>query len=703
MTGLFWISVALFGAVICALPVMVPAPRWRVAVWPALAVANGIQCTMGVAGLTSGRTSLIADWPGVGIFGAWRFAVDPLGSLLFVLLGLIGAAAAIYATGHARLGQPGTGLPISGVVAAQFLFTSFLLTAQNGLPLLIAWEAMSLCAYAYVLVNHGARRTRHAAWVTLIASEFGFLLLVAAFVIAAAPDGSLALDSVRAALAQRPETVRTVIFMLALFGFGVKSGVLPMQFWMPGAYDAAPSHLNAILAGALLNLGLFGILRVYAFTAPLPVPLGVAVVGLGAAGVFTGALYAVFASRIRRLLAYSSIENIGFMLIALGLTVSFDKTGTFLFAEVALTALLVQMVSHALAKALCFLSMGEVTRRTGLADLDQLGGMWNSFPGLAVALLVGALTLAATAPFSGFVSEWLLFQSMFQVYRNMNGVEQMLIAIFGALAAIGAAMAFTTFLRLFSFTFAGKARRGDVQARAGTETRSFAALFGVWILAGGSALYGFFPTSWLSGLNRVAGSLPPFHDVWADMAPDVFLHPAANHLLVSLGGSLFSFLPMPGAAVQPGVGVAIIAPTYVLWWFLIFAALAWVVARIMRRGPYRWRTVEAWMGGRKLAAPEAQYTSTAFANPFRMYWASLIGFRIRRQITAGNMNVPVRVAVDTRVQSWLEHDIYRPVLRVLRKTLARIRHIQHGYLWGYLTVMLAALVILLIWAVLAST
>ena len=701
MNALFWTSVGLLAAVICALPAAARARKLRGALWTALAAANLLQFLFGLAGLAAGRILPLADLPGVGPFGAWRFAADPLGSLLFVILGLIGAAAAVYAAGHARFRQPGTGLTFIGIVAAQYLFTSFLLTAQNGLPLLIAWEAMSLCAYAYVLVHHRERRVRQAAFVTLVASEFGFLLLVAAFVAAAAPGGSLALGQMQAALAQRPEAVRTAIFLLGLFGFGVKSGVLPMQLWMPSAYDAAPPHLNAILAGALLNLGLFGILRVYALTAPLPVPLGVAVVGLGAAGVFSGALFAVTAVRVRRVLAYSSIENVGFMVIALGLAISFGQTGALLFAGVALTALMVQMVSHALAKALCFLSMGEVSRRSDTADLDRLGGMWRTFPGAAAAFLVGALTLAAAAPFSGFVSEWLIFQAMFQAYRGLTGLEQAFIAVFGALAAIGAALAFTTFLRLFAFAFTGRARDEAALARAVRERASAVAVAGTWLLAAASAIYGFFPTAWLDGLNRAAALLPPHARVFRAMVPDVFLHPAANALLVSLGGTLFSFLPLPGAAVEPGAGVAIISPTYVLWWFLVFAACAFAVARALRRSPYRRRRVRAWMGGRALAAADAQYTAAAYANPYRMYWASLLRFRVRRLTVSGDANLPLSIAVDAQVSPWLRHDIYRPALRRARRVLTRIHHIQHGYLWGYLAVMLAALVVLLAWASLA--
>ncbi len=701
MIALFWTTVLMF---LVAPPIAVATAKLRnigFFIWIYLAIACFGQFVFGLVGLVAGATLPIVSIPGIGFFGAWTFAADPLSDLLFVILGLIGTASFIYAGGHARMKRPGTSYVLVSVVAAQYVFISFLLTAQNGLPLLITWEAMSLCAYAYVLVNHRHRKVRYAAFTTLVVSELGFLLLVAAFVLAATPGGSLELLQMHAFLTERPESIRAIIFLLALFGFGVKSGVVPMQLWMPAAYDATPPHLNAILAGALLNLGLFGILRVYSFTFPLPEALGIAVVGLGAAGVFAGALYAVFEGRIRRILAFSSIENVGFMIIAIGLAISFSRAGATRLAEVAMTALFVQMISHALAKSLCFLTAGEISRRTGRVKLDRLGGLWRVFPASSLAFLVGSLTLAAVAPFSGFVSEWLILQSLLQAYQRLSGFEQAILALFGAVAALGAAMAFTAFLRLIVFMFSGKARSEDVTRRASRIRASRTAGIGMGALAVLSALYGFFPTTVLGALSTVAANLPPYRNVFPSIVPAVFQQPALNQPLVSLGGQLFSFLPMPGAIVEPGAGVAAISPTYVLWWFVVFALLAFLVSRALRRGPYRKRHTLPWLGGRATEAQHAQYTATAYANPYRMYWASLLHFKIRRRSTVGDATLPLQVEVTTRVRPLLESDVYQPLLRRSRKFVSRgLRWIQHGHLWAYLAFMLLVLLLFVVWALL---
>ena len=703
MIALFWTTVLLF---LIVPPIAVAAAKWRnsgLAIWIFLAIVCFGQAVFGLSALLANRTIQVATTPGIGIFGAWTFAADPLGDLLFIIMGLIGAASFLYAGGHARLKRAGTSYVLQSVVAAQYVFISFLLTAQNGLPLLIAWEAMSLCAYAYVLVNHRQKRVRRAAFVTLVASEFGFLLLVAAFVLAATPGGSLEMIQMHAELVHRAESIRAVIFLLALFGFGVKSGVAPMQFWMPEAYDATPPHLNAVLAGALLNLGLFGILRVYSFTFPLPEALGVAVVGLGVAGVFFGALYAVFEKRIRRILAFSSIENVGFMIVAIGLVLSFSRAGSTRLAAVAMTALFVQMLSHAFAKSLCFLAAGEISRRTGQHELDGLGGLWRVFPASSAAFLVGALTLAGVAPFSGFVAEWLVFQSLLQTYQGLTGFEQAILALFGAVAAVGAALAFTVFLRLIAFMFSGRARSDDVAKRISQARASKAAGAGVGLLAALSAIYGFFPTAFLGTLSRVVAHLPPYSNVFANIVPDVFQHPAANQPLVALGGQLFAFLPMQGAIVEPGSGVAAISTTYLLWWFIVFGVLALLLARLMRRAPYRGRPAPSWLGGRATEPRQAQYTAAAYANPYRMYWSSLLHFQVHRRLTQGDATLPLQVEVSADVRPLLESDIYRPMIRRARRFLNRgLRWIQHGYLWAYLALMLLVLVIFLISALLLN-
>ncbi len=694
MNTLFWSSVLLFTVV--PIPVLCSVRRHSTrAAWYLITIGCLLQTVLGLWSLVLKSAVPIVTIPGVPPFGAWTFAIDSLGGLILLLLGVIGIAASLYASEAAKTKTLGTGPIIVSIVALQYVFTSFLAVATHAIPLLIAWEGMSLSAYGYILSNHKHLRVRRAAFVTLAVSELGFLALVLAFIAAAPSSGLLTFQALHNTLLNQPVLVRETVFGLALFGFGVKCGILPMQMWMPQAYHVTPPHLNAILAGGLLNLGLFGIIRIYELIGTLPSGWGVFLILIGALAVFLGALYAVIEKQMNMILAYSSIENVGFMLIGLGLAISFQTTGAPLFAGIAMSAMFIQMVSHALAKSLCFLTVGEIHRRTGITNIDGLGGLFKRMPGVAVGLLIGCLTLAAVAPFSGFTAEWLTLQSMLQVYRTLPGLQQLLIVVAGALAATGAAMALTAFLRLFAFTFTGRAR-SHLPLRL-EELQKLRTSLGYGILAVFSASFGFFPTSFLGALQHVVNFLVPNGNQFSQLVPDIMGDPSSNSTLVNLGGRLFSFLPMHGAVIQPGAGVSSIAPTYLLWWFIVFGGIAYLLKKVIGRKPYHNRVVREWTGG-SLYDASSQYTASAYANPHRMLWKAILLFRLKRTIVKGNTSVPLEISVHTSTKPWLHHSIYSRIMTRLRKPVGYIVHIQHGYLWGYITVMLLAILSLLIWA-----
>ncbi len=698
MRDFYWISVAWFLIPLALFPWFRRERALRPLRWAALAIGSLLQTALGIWALSDSSRLVVAKFPSVPFFGTWLFRMDPLTSLLFALLGLIGLASSIYAIGLSRNRALGTGWMSASAVALQFMFTSFLLTSQDAVALLVAWEGMSLCAYAFVAINHGLIRVRRAAFTTLVASEIGFLALVIAVVMAAPVSGGFTFAQLHASLVHHPESLRCVVLVLGLVGFGVKSGILPMQMWMPGAYDAAPAHMSAILAGGLLNLGIFGILRTLEWVGALPSPWGVALVCVGALAVFLGSLYAVMERRLGRLLAYSSIENVGFMIIGIGLSIAFRATGAAAFASVALMAMLAQMISHALAKALCFLATGEVERRTKKADLSALGGLYRDMPVAAITLLVGSLTLAAVAPFSGFTAEWLTLQSMLQVYRTLTPVEQMVVIGAGALTAIGSALAFTAFLRLFVFLFTGKPRRAAVTLRVRQNTSGKLTNLAIIGLGSVSALYGFVPTAVFNWIGKVVAEIVPSTNAISQTNPDVFGRPAAFSSTVALGGDLFSFAPVRSFIVQPAAGVSSIAPTYLMGWFLLFSVLAFGLSKGLRRSRFGSRTVPSWVGGRSLDVSETQYNAPGYSNVYRMFFRSLLRFRVSTAVMEGAPDVPTEVSVNVRATKWLYSAIYRSWVKRVRKRLDGVRHIQHGLLWGYLSAMVLTLVLLLLFA-----
>lgn len=700
MLELFWISLGVFALVIVVSAVRPLRALLDGTIWLGIGIGSLLQALLGVVGLATHHAVPVFSFPAVPVLGIWSFQVDPLSSLLFLILGSIGVASTLMAMEHARHHGTGTSAGMAAIVSVQFIFTSFLLTAQNALPLLIGWEAMSICAYAYVLVQHQRRPVRRAAYVTMLVSEIGFLLLVLATILATPHGGPFDFHQIAVHLHSAPAGLRDTVFLLALAGFGAKSGVLPMQLWMPDAYDATPPHLSAILAGGLLNLGLFGILRVTSITGPLSDWVSLLVIWLGVSALFAGALFAVIESKMRRLLAYSSIENVGLMLISLGVATAFSTHHNAQFANVAMMALFVQMVSHALAKSLAFLAVGEIGRRFGSTELDRLGGLFRHMPGVGISFLIASLTLAAVAPFSGFASEWLTLQGMLQVYRTLPGPQQVLVATAGMFAAAGAAMAATTFLKVFAFSMTGRNRTVDPVLNTASHRTSAWGGVSLGLLSVLSVFYGWFPTTVMTWLQQAVTSVLPSVGSLTNIVPTVFHSPISNPTMVSLGAGGFHFFPAPGFVIQPGDFVATIAPTYVLFWFIVFSLVALGLSRLPLRRAYATRTAPAWLGGRERRAAISQYTSSAYANPYRMFWSGLIGYRLTRQLESGTTVVPNAWRLDRRTTRWLSVDhMFIPSRRLLR-VLAKVRYWQHGYLWGYLLTMLAAVLALLAVAVL---
>lgn len=691
---LFWMSLVSFTAIIILAAIRPVQRQLDGKLWLGVFLGAVLQAMLGMLGLVTHHAPLLFAFPPSPVLGTWAFRADALSSLLFLLLGCIGAASSLMAVEHAKRHGAGTGAGMTAVVSVQFVFTSFLLTAQNFFPLLIAWEAMSLCAYAYILVLHHRRAVRRAAYITLLISEVGFLMLVLAAILATTRTDAFDFVQVTAHLRTASAGLRDTVFLLALFGFGAKSGILPMQLWMPDAYDAAPAHLNAILAGGLLNLGLFGVLRVTAMTGALSVWVSLVVLWLGVLALFAGALFAVIESRLRRLLAYSSIENVGLMVISLGVATVFAAHHNALFANVAMMAVFVQMVSHALAKALAFLTVGEVGRRFGSTDLERLGGLFQIMPGVGLALLIASLTLATVAPFSGFASEWLTFQGMLQVYRSLSGPQEVLVAVAGMFAAAGAALAMTAFLKVFVFAMTGRSRTSPALSE-GPHRTSFWGGASLSLLGVLSLAYGWFPTSVMSGFQQVIGDVLSSTGPLRNIVPTVFHSPVSNPTMVSLGAGGLGFFPAPGFVIQPGEFVATIAPTYILFWFVVFVLLALGISRLPLRKAYATRTAPAWLGGREHRAVASEYTSSAYANPYRMFWSRLIGSRINRQLVSGTADVPRQWQLHRKTRQWLGAEHWFIPTRAFIQLTAKVRYWQHGYLWGYLVTILGAVLVML--------
>lgn len=697
MTLLFWTITFCFLATRLLWAVWLKRKGQTVA-WSLLALFCLTDVVIGTRCLLSGNAVSLGTWGQIIPFGRWSWQLDEIGAFFFTLLGVIGFLVAVYNVANATKYGNGTGTWALVSVAVQYFFTNILLVSYNALPMLIAWEGMSTTAFCYVLTNHLDNKVRKSAFLTIVFSEIGFLALVIALLLPGHIGLSMSFGDIAAHLQACTPGIRLAVVILAFLGFGVKSGFLPVQFWLPRAYLVVPGYLGALLAGSLVNLGVFGIMRVYFnwFGGQIPDGVAVTMLLLGGTGVFLGALYATILRNLKHILGYSSIENTGFMLLGMGLVILFNNHGLPQFAVLAFTAILILMVSHGLAKSLAFLDVGEIENMTGTTNLDELGGLSRKMPVIERTFLIACLSLATVAPFSGFTAEWLGLQSVFQIYRIIPTMEKAACTVAIILLSMGSALSLTAYLRAYIYTFSGRSRLKSGAFNKIQEKIPILSKAALYTLSCLCVLVGFLPTLLLLILAPMESSYFKGYKIIGSIVPNVFQSYLPTDLLPKLGGRLFSFLPLPSAVIQPPAeNVASIAPTYIVLWFLFFAVLTLILVNPMLKH-YPKRVVRPWLGGITCYDADSQYSATAYGNTYRMLFEGILNFKVTRQTQDGTHITPRIIHVRTGLRQILSMSPYEKFLFSIRKKARLVAHIQHGYLFGYVGyILIYSLLILL--------
>ena len=335
----------------------------------------------------------------------------------------------------------------------------WILVAEDVFGFLLAWEAMSISSYMLVNFEHEREGTSKAGYLMLAMGEAGFIAVAFVFLLLAVKAGSWQFSDLKAAAIGMGPVERWIVFLLSFFGFGVKAGLVPVNAWLPRAHPAAPANVSAILSGVILNLGLYGIIRVNFQLVPVSaVSMGMVMLLTGTISALVGILYATTETDLKGVLAHSSIENIGIVTLGLGAGVIFASLGRPLLSGMALIAAFYHMLNHSFYKALLFLGAGSVDEHAGTRDLDRLGGLMRVMPWTAGAFLVGALAISAVPPFNGFVSEWLTLQTLLRGVEIPSTVLRLVFALCGAVLALTAALAVTCFVKAFAMGFLGLPR-----------------------------------------------------------------------------------------------------------------------------------------------------------------------------------------------------------------------------------------------------
>ncbi len=441
--------------------------------------------------------------------------LDAVSALFLVLVCLVGGLGALYAHEYWSEHHFPHSAPRGRCWwSALMLSMGLVLTCGNGLHFLFAWEAFALSAYFLITLDHDRPEVRKAGWLYLAASHAGTMALTAFFSAMAARTGTWDLGPVHVHADLAP------LFWLALFGFGVKAGMFPLHIWLPSAHANAPSHVSAIMSAVAIKMGVYGIVR-FSGWLPLPSNAGWVVLWIGCASALLGIAFALAQNDIKRLLAYCSVENVGIIMLGLGLSLLAVQNGHPAWGQAALAGTFLHIINHGLFKSLLFFGAGSVLHATGTRDMSRLGGLWRVMPWTAALFALGSVAVAGLPPLNGFVGEWAIYLGLLRAVAQKGAAVGVLPAVI-ILAGAGA-LALAAFAKAVGIVFLGAPRSkiAEKAVECGWLMRS-----PMLLLAGIMVCIGLLPALFF---RPILGALAAWAPQWAGADP---LLPAR-----SLGGA----------------------------------------------------------------------------------------------------------------------------------------------------------------------
>lgn len=591
----------------------------------------------------------------------WQLRLDALSGLFLSLIGAVTFIIAFYAPAYVREFEHGNdSLPALGGFTGLFIAGMQLVVLADGaFMFMVAWELMSLSSYFLVTFQHEKPANRRAGFLYLLMAHIGGLSILLGYGVLAAFGHDFSFDAMRAAAI--PEGWATVAFLLALLGFGMKAGLLPVHVWLPEAHPVAPSHISALMSGVMLKVAVYGLVRfTWDLLGDIHWQWGVVLLIAGSISAIAGVLFAMLQQDMKRLLAYSSVENIGIIFMGLGLSAIFIGTGHPNLGVIGLVAALYHALNHAMFKSLMFLGAGAVLHSTHERDLDQMGGLLRRMPWTGLFFLLGCISISALPPFNGFVSEWLTFQTALQAWALDSGILRTLLPLASAVLALTGAIAAATFVKLYGIAFLGQARSRRVR-RAREVSLGMRSALGI-----------------LAGLCLLLGILPTLVIEVIDVIPQQLL----GHGLEQATAHGWLWLTPVSAGTASYSAPLILVGLVTLWW---------IAQALLRRGTVRKvRRGDPWDCGFGTPNARMQYTSVAFAQPVRQVFGGL--FRIKENVSKDEQgNCRHQLQVEDPLWNWL----YLPVARAVNASARRVTRLQSGNVRIYLGWSLATLVVLL--------
>jgi len=591
--------------------------------------------------------------------GSANMAIDPLSAVFASTIALVTMAAAVYGCGYLQSSNDVKRLGPSwffyNMLTASMLTV---VTAHNGLLFLFSWELMSLTSFFLVLTDAENPAVRRAGWIYLVSMHLGTAFLFAMFLLLGQPKNSLDFNQLYASA-----DFQGVIFLMALIGFGVKAGFMPMHVWLPEAHPAAPSHVSAVMSGVMIKTGIYGFLRILTILDAPQSWWGWTLLSIGVASGVLGVLYALAQHHLKRLLAYSSVENIGIIAMALGIGLLGLSHRNSIMATLGFTGALLHVLNHSIFKSLLFLGAGSVLHAAGTGDIDRLGGMMKRMPTTGATFLVGAAAISGLPPFNGFVSEFLIYLG---VMAGIGGSSQdfqawglLCVIVVGGLALIGG-LATACFTKAFGMIFLGEPRspRADHAHEAGAWMR-----WPMLSLAFLCIVIGFTAPCWPLLVETAVVAVVP--DALSSAAREGIRQAVISLAGITLGSSLL----------------------------LGFVLLLIHIRRKLLAGRRIERSV-TWDCGYIAPTPHIQYTASSFSRPIVQLFRLFLQPRSDIQEPCGLF--PVRAGLHTQTAD-LFRRFYDPIFAGVAWAASKLRWMQEGHIQLYVLYIALTLLVLLIW------
>ena len=632
------------------------------AVYPLCIIAAAVAAGADLAALLADTNSGFTLPLGLPVIGL-HIRLDALSAFFGLIINLGVLTSAIYGVGLDR--NRDLTARVEPFFPAFAVAMNLVFLAGDAFGFLFSWELMSLTSWILVVSRHTDTDSRHAGHVYLVMAAIGTASLLFAFGGLAGAAGNYAFDAIRAA--PPGPLVSGLVLIGAIFGAGSKAGIAPLHAWLPLAHPAAPSHVSALMSGVMTKVAIYGLIRiVFDLLGPTVWWWALPFLILGAVTAVLGLLYAVLDHDLKRVLAYSTVENIGIIFVGLGLALAFKASGLSAAAAVAMAATLLHCLNHSWFKSLLFLGAGAVLHATGRRDFDGLGGLIHRMPVTAALWLIGAMSISALPPFNGFVSEWLLFQAVLAGPAFPEPVLRFMSPAVGAMLALAAALAAACFVRAFGIVFLGRPR-SPVAAEAHETARpqrvAMAMLAGLCLLGG---LFG----------SVVVSAIQP--------------------LLQMLAGA-----PFPGAGAGPTPFSLVAfnaarsiydAPTIAIFLLISGTLTALLVHRISSR---RTRRGPAWDCGFPEPSPLTQYSASSFSQPLRrVYGGTVFGAAEIIDMPQPGDNRAARLTV--RLQDYVWELLYAAPAAAVLSLSERLNTLQFLTIRSYLMLVFSALIVLLL-------